>query len=439
MNGKAFLVFIFVLLPSIVFANTLQERSLKGYDPYLADKDGFDSLFINPAGIASETDIFNIAMEAGTWGKLDNYKLLADNIDNLNAMVSGEDFTLETAESILPVLTPEIDDDLIQKVLKGTTYTSTGSNKDFSLENLTNPEFWSDLQVSDLEQIAENLQDQTLQKNIMEQFDSIQYNLEMEARLGTLIKGIGFGIYVNNYSLYSLGAQGIRDMLFEMGAVLGYGFELGPFSLGVSGNFSMLLADDPRMPFNIVQPLENQQVLYGYAWGLDVGAIWEPLDSWRFAVVLDNILGSVTQEEDMAIGSVDDVLSGNIGKPNSDYNFTLDMSVGMSWQPKVGAVRPKFSLDFYDFIGMTRSLKEGESYSNIERLYISSAPTFLRHMRVGANVRFLNFLDVGASYYMEYITVGLGLDIYFIELFLEARTKHNFSDVGADLMLKFKF
>ena len=60
-------------------------------------------------------------------------------------------------------------------------------------------------------------------------------------------------------------------------------------------------------------------------------------------------------------------------------------------------------------------------------------------MRLGANVRFLGFLDVGASYYLEYITLGAGVDFKFIETFLEVKAKQNFEDVGANMMVKMKF
>jgi len=60
-------------------------------------------------------------------------------------------------------------------------------------------------------------------------------------------------------------------------------------------------------------------------------------------------------------------------------------------------------------------------------------------MRVGANLRFLGFLDVGASYYLEYITLGAGVDLKIFEAFLELKTKQNFSDVGANAMVKVKF
>lgn len=101
---KIGLILIIAALPTVLFAGTLLEQSLGGYDPYLADRDGFDSLFMNPAGMAGDTQYFSLAADAGTWGELDNYKLLADNIDSITSMASGDAgaFTQEDAASLMP-------------------------------------------------------------------------------------------------------------------------------------------------------------------------------------------------------------------------------------------------------------------------------------------------------------------------------------------------
>ena len=433
MTRKVFFILMILVLPVSVFAGTLLEQSLKGYDPYLADMDGFDSLFVNPAGISGQTRVFSLAVEGGTWGKLENYKLLKDNLGAMNSMVNGG-FTTEQAVELLPLLVQDIDQTTLNGILNGTSIDGV------PLATVQDPNYnWAtQLAGGDPAVIASNMSDPALQEALMNQFDSVRYSMELEARLGTLIRGFGFGLYNNTYALYSLGAQGIEDMLTETGAVAGYGFDLGPFKLGVSGKFALLLADNPMYPFNIEEPISDQQVQYGYAWGVDAGAIWEPVDSLRFAVVFNDVIGSVTKDEDMATGTVGEFIDGNISGPSGGYSWTFDISAGMSWQPDWQGIRPQFSLDFYDIIGLARESND-ESYSGLEDFYQSGGPLFLRHMRVGANVRFLGFLDVGASYYMEYITLGAGIDISFFEFFVEAKAKHNFEDVGANAMLKVKF
>ena len=431
---KLCLILIIFALPAALFAATLLEESLNSYDPYLADRDGFDSLFMNPAGMAGDTQYFSLAADAGTWGKLENYELLKDNIDSITAMASGDPgaFTAEDAASLLPMMLGEIDE---------ATWTSMTSGVSTVPTDLASAQAydWSTAPVGDLDTIASNMSDPALQEDVMNQFDNITYSVETGIRIGTLINGFGFGLYGNTYFLYSLGAQGIQDLLFETGAVAGYAFDLGPISLGFSGKFSLLLADDPLYPFNITKgQIKNQQILYGYAWGLDAGLIWEPVDSFRMAILFSDIIGSVTPVDDMASGTIGDFLEGNVAGPDGGYAWNLDVGAGLAWQPDWRVVRPKFSLDFYNLVGLVRELND-ESYTGLQDLYQSDATTFLRHMRVGANLRFFNFLDVGTSYYMEYISLGVGVDIKFLEAYVEVKTKQNFSDVGGSALLKIKF
>jgi len=434
---KTVLLLSLIILPAALFAGTLLEQSLNSYDPYLADRAGFDSLFMNPAGMAGDTQYFSLAADAGTWGKLENYELLRDNIDSISAMASGDPgaFTAEDAASLMPMMLADIDETTWNSLTAGLSGADVPTDL-ASAQTYT----WTDAPTGDLDIIASNLSnDSDLQADVMNQFDSITYSVEAGLRIGTLINGFGFGLYGNTYFLYSLGAQGIQDLLFETGAVAGYAFDLGPFSLGFSGKFSLLLADDPMYPFNITEgQIKNQQILYGYAWGLDAGLIWEPVDSFRMAVLFSDIIGSVTPVEEMGSGTIGDFFDGNVAGPDGSYAWNLDVGAGLTWEPSWRVVRPRFSLDFYNIVGLVRELSD-DSYSGLQDFYQSEATTFLRHMRVGANLRFFNFLDVGTSYYMEYISLGVGVDIKFLEAYIEVKTKHDFSDVGGSALLKVKF
>lgn len=433
--NKIGIILILTILPASLFANTLLETSLAGYDPYLADKDGFDSLFINPAGMAGQSQYFTLSVDAGTWGELDHYKLLAESIDAITSMAGGGTFTVEQAEALIPLMADNIDQATMDELLAGTSYAGT------TVEEAQDPDYWAGASSTDLDGIATNLSsDEELQAELMNQFDEIAYSVEAGARLGTLIKGFGFGLYGNTYFLFSLGAQGIQDMIFETGAVAGYGFNIGSkVSLGFTGKFALLLADDPFYPFNVAMgELDAQQILYGYAWGLDAGVIWEPVKSLRVALLLSDFIGSVTPVSDMSSGTVGEFMDGDISGPSGGYDWNIDVSTGITWQPEWRVVQPKFSLDFYDLVGLTREYTD-ENYTSFSELYSSDTIPFLWHMRVGANFRFFKFLDLGASYYREYFTLGLGVDIKFFELFVEVKTLQDFSNVGANALLKFKF
>ena len=419
-------------LPGALFAGTLLEQSLKGYDPFLADRDGFDSLFVNPAGISGTTEAFSLDVEGGTWGKLDNYKLLRDNKEAIGALAGGSgSLTQENVDSLMPLMAGYIDQATLDAITSGTSVST------LTLSQAQDSANWAGLSAGDLSTLASNASSPAVQQAIMDQFSQVNYNLEAELRTGTLINGIGFGIYNNDYALFSLGAQGIEDLVVETGAVAGYGFDMGPFSLGFSGKFALILADDPMYPFNVNDP-RNQQILYGYAWGVDAGAIWEPFQGFRVAVLLSDIIGSVTPVEDMASGTLGDFLAGNVAGPSGGYAFNFDVGTGVTWQPEWKGLSPKFSLDFYDIVGLVREVSDA-SYSGVQDFYMSDASPVLRHLRAGASLRILGILDLAAGWYQEYITVGAGVDAGFIQAFLELKTKQNFSDVGADAMIKLSF
>lgn len=418
------------LLAALSYPGTMPEENLKGYDPYLADRDGFDSLFINPAGMANQTEIFSITTEMGTWGKLENYTLFNEHLGYLEKIFYGS-FSDSDAARLFPKMAQELDEATLKEVFANTQYA------DHAIEQLQDATTWQEMPPEDTIKIQENLQDGELQEKIMYQFDSIRYNLEFETRFGTLIRGFGLGIYGNLYALYSLGAQGIQDLVYENGIITGYGFEIGSLSLGFSGKFALLLTDDPSRPFRINDPLIEQYILYGHSWGLDAGLIWEPATNWRFGLVFNDIIGSITQQDHMKQGTVKSFLAKSLDIPNAGYTFSLDMSLGLSWQPNGKNIHPKFSIDFYDIIGLIRATQE--NYSGLEEYYESTVSQFLRHMRVGVDIAFLEFLSVGINYYMEYITLGIGLDISFLDFSIEIKTRQDFDDIGLNAMVKLRF
>ncbi|OQX29403.1 MAG: hypothetical protein B0D92_03970 [Spirochaeta sp. LUC14_002_19_P3] len=427
-----YVISLYVLLPIAVMAGTMTDESFKSYDPFVADKDGFDSLFVNPAGMANQTKIFSLRAEGGTWGKAENYQLLDDNVDAMIAITDGN-VTEDNLKKIAPMIASAASQETLDKITKNT------SLYNITIEDAKQPSTWSGTSQSDREEIGKNLQDEALRVDLMKQLESIGFNLEAEARIGTLIRGIGLGLYANTYLLFSLGALGIQDLLYETGIIGGYGFDVGNFSLGFSGKFATLAVDDPNKPFNMRDP-NSGAILYGYAWGIDAGVIWEPLDSLRIGLVLNDIIGSKTKLDNMLPGTLGELINTSIPLPEFDYTFSLDLSMGITWAPEGGIVKPKFGLDFYNILGMFRAMADGgANYSGLEEFYQTAASTPFRYMRIGANMEFWGFLNLGANWYMEYITFGIGLDIAVFELFIDFKVKQDFTEIGTEVMFKIKF
>ena len=163
---KIGLILIIIVLPVALFAGTLLETSLAAYDPYLADRDGFDSLFMNPAGMAGDTQYFTLSVDAGTWGELDNYKFLADNIDTITSMGAGGTFTPDQAQSLMPLMAEYIDQATLDDLL------ATSSLAGTTIAEAQNTVDWTSVSTADLDAIAANFSsDPALQTTIMSQFN----------------------------------------------------------------------------------------------------------------------------------------------------------------------------------------------------------------------------------------------------------------------------
>ena len=425
---------------TLIHAGTLMDASRKNHNPYLADRDGFDSLFVNPAGMAGQTDIFNLATEAGAWGHLDNIELVM-NLSSVMAALSNpeKNITGNEVSNLMPNLASDVTQSTLDAILKDTSLEGK------TLAEISNPSTLADwnsgnpVEVkADIKTMQENMANTDLQKQIMNEFRSINFHFDAAIRLGTLIGGIGFGLYTNAYSLLSVGALGIDDLIFEAGGLLGYGFHMGRFSFGFRGQYSILMTDDPTSTFSIdSSSLTAQFFKYGKAWGLDVGGIWEPLDGLRFGVLLNDLIGSKTRTEDMLGLTLANFTSGSLPDPDGGYNFLTDISMGLSWERPKGLIRPKLSLDVLDVVGMLRALEE--DYTGVEQFYSKDATLVSRHLRVGGNVKFFNIIDLSASYYMDYFAFGLGFDLYLLELYGEVKTHNDFSNIGANIMIKIKF
>jgi hypothetical protein len=124
-----------------------------------------------------------------------------------------------------------------------------------------------------------------------------------------------------------------------------------------------------------------------------------------------------------------------------DYQVTFDIDTGITWQPDWRAVQPKFSFDMYNLIGYGTDVAEnGDDFE--EAMYRT-----LEHLRLGANFTFWKFLKLATQYYDHNISLGFGVDIVFMEIYLEGSineeifTAEDSGDVpfGADLMVRFHF
>jgi len=442
---KKFLTFmtILILTAGTVFAGSPFEDDHKTSDPYIADTTGgFDSLFINPAGIADQTEVFVIALESGFFcepgdiQKIQDYYALYRSIDDNkgNPLDSGD------ASTAYDFLKNDLTEEQYNDMVAGTAIDPTQPGG-VDQGALTEGDV-AGLNGTDLETMAGNWQD--MSEAELAQLYDIDIELAAELRAGTLIKGFGVGMYARQSLPFNAGAAGFNNMIGEAGIIAGYGFNIlnDQLALGVSGNFGILTTHNDVTVFEM-SDFWNQDMTYGYAWGIDAGVIWSPIDSLHVGLVLNDIVGSTVDDAGTTTWAA--LMSDHKSAANDvhfTYAFTLDADMGVTWEPEWRVVSPKFSFDYYNVIGLARYLNENSD--NMEARDITRE--VLSHARLGANVQFLGMLDVGFQYYNNFYSFGTGIDIMFFQVYAEFVVDDEWmfgqadaTQIGANLLIKFHF
>ncbi len=397
------------------------EESKSSYDPFVAQKGGFESLFVNPAAMAGETDIFTWDIEAGTQGKKSTYETIQFMMENADALSGGTaDMTSEDTEQLIDLLVDNLDQTSLNLLTQNTAL--TGMNAEQIIAYLAA----NDLSAGDLTDIENNISNN--QEQILEEaLGELEVMIEFTTKVGTLIKGFGVGVYANAYSVLDAGAMGFDTLIGETGVKVGYGFPIGPINLGVSGDFAMIgdFSGDSALTMDMLGDIANQTMYYGYAWGLDVGATFDILPTLTVGAVMTDIIGTYTYAGTSTLSN----FTSNKVKLNSSYEFDLDLDFGITWAPKLGngkLFNASFSADYYNFIGMFR-----EPPSDFQDV--------LNHMRFGAHIELLSFINARAQYYQEFFTLGAGVDLLFLEVFGEFMFNQSFDDIGAGVLVKLHF
>ena len=255
---------------------------------------------------------------------------------------------------------------------------------------------------------------------------------ELEA--GVTLGGGGFalGLHVKDtIHTFGDGAGGLDASRFDelnvnMLAALGIRIELGAdtsLDLGVSSGLSVLgytglvgvqsaldlieQGDGSQDPMAI---LESVPIALGYYVPLNVGANVNLPYGFSIGVVGRNLLNSSLGIK-MHKYSIDDFTNGDPMEAVSgifdteDFTIKTDptMDLGLGWKWENGLFQPTLAADFVDVIGF---FQEGDY----------STRGWMDHLRLGAEVKLLSFLDVRGGMNQGYWTVGAGIDLYVLKL-----------------------
>ncbi|MBB6482399.1 hypothetical protein [Spirochaeta isovalerica] len=424
-----------LIVSTLVFGLAAQSRpfevSKNSYDPFIAQKGGFESLFVNPAAMAGETDIFTWDIEGGMQGKkstFDTIQLMMNNSELLSGESTAAELTPADAEQIMDLLAENMTDQTVQDLLASTSLDGSITTPEELIAYLENNE----ISETDATQIAQNIENDPaiLEDAVNGLIGELKVNVEFTTKMGTLIKGFGIGIYGNAYSVLDAGQMGFDTLIAETGVKAGYGFNIGPFGIGVSGDFAMIgdfTGDGQGIALADIGGIMNHTMYYGYAWGIDAGMTFDILPSLTVGAVMTDIIGTYNY---VGITTLENMMSGATpAKLSYDYKFDLDLDMGITWSPKIGSgklLNFSFSADYYDFIGMFRT--PPQNFQDV-----------VDHMRFGAHMQLLSFINARAQYYQEYFTVGAGVDLLFLEVYGEFQFKQTFDDIGAAALVKLHF
>ena len=454
-----------ITIPTFLFAGTLFESEKRTSDPYIADRGGFNSLFVNPAGAAGQSG-FELSVNFGARTTSNDVKLIMGVADMAMSMDDADGLSVDSIEDVGQTLSEladsgVINDALLESIFGGTSMDPYGPD---GVPGGGDDLDWTD--PAAVQAAAEALDTSvggdldTIQiavEGIMDGsntdfYDNLPGEITMEAlasfKTGFLIKGWGLGIYDHAVGVAYMDpvdqTYGLKTIYNELGAIAGGGFNVldGKLALGLSGNYGILMRNTDPVGFEDFDTLINGSVNYGYSWGVDVGAIWRPTPALGVGVVLNDIVGSTQADTPYTAAGISGFFEdGSYLMDEFDYEVTIDVDAGISWQPDWRFVRPKLGIDLYNVVGYGRDVADnGDDFE--AAMYRS-----LEHLRLGANFTFFDFLKIGAQYTNHYVSAGLGLDLLFLELYGEFKIhdqgfyEDDWGDVpiGGDLMVRIHF
>ena len=253
-----------------------------------------------------------------------------------------------------------------------------------------------------------------------------------ELDAGVTLGGGGFalGFHVNDIiHTYGNGVGGLDASLFDelnvnILAALGLRFDLTPsisLDIGVSSGVSvmgytgligaqsvldMMGNSGDGDPMTI---LKSTPLALGWSIPLNVGVNLNLPLGFSVGVVGRNLLNPVLGYN-MRVMDVGEIMENPMGSVSAAFSggerFTIKMDpsldFGLGWKWNSWFLSPTLAVDVVDTIGLFKD--------------DFSLRSFVDHLRIGAEVRLLSFLDLRGGINQGYWTVGAGIDLWAIKI-----------------------
>lgn len=252
-----------------------------------------------------------------------------------------------------------------------------------------------------------------------------------QAGLGYVGNGIGLGLFANAEATVDgtniLQAFGTAYNTITF--VGGLGLTFGSLHVGVAVrptvfgytrvNASPIISSYLAGGSVDLSTMFTSTVFYGSGLGVDVGAVWE-LGPLSVGLAVQDLLGTqityrktdfTTYYEALLTASLP---AGSALTPEelaAAWTIPMKVNAGLQFHPDLGVVSflidPSVSVDLLDVTSAVRTWQAGNQVT---------ADQVLEMLNFGGQVTLLRFLSLRGGYYGGYLSAGVGLDIFLIDV-----------------------
>jgi hypothetical protein len=249
---------------------------------------------------------------------------------------------------------------------------------------------------------------------------------------GYLGKGIGLGLFANAEAVIDgtniLAATGtaydtitfVGGFGMTFGNNLHVGLSLRPTILGYSIiNAAPLIGGYFALGTLDLQSIFANSVYFGSGLGIDAGVMWE-LGPFRLGLSLKDVFGTRINYRTSSFSDyyqalitaalpagteIDEATQAGLGR------IPMKVNVGFEFHPNLGVTSylfdPSVSVDLLDTTSAIRTIRDGGQVTGEQ---------ILGMLNFGGQINLFRFLAVRAGYAGGYMSAGVGLDIFFLDI-----------------------
>lgn len=238
--------------------------------------------------------------------------------------------------------------------------------------------------------------------------------------IGYVGRGLGIGAYIVGDAVASgasaMGATVDSTMVANVVLGLGFPIKLGGLRLDLGGDVRPFYRVDSAgsgWPFSdflnamsgggdMEAVLMGEQVSSGFGLAMDLGAQLS-LGSLSVGLAVRDIMPSFMTKESTVQELLSELGSGGLSTASGDTKsiFLPTVNAGLAWKPRLipHFIDPSLCLEIQDPVAVIRD-----------------HDTFWNLVHIGAEVRFLSFINLRAGINRGWASAGFGLDLLFLEI-----------------------